>query len=85
MDLSRFKAASRSGEDRAPIANTLIREMAVHSDAEEISIYNEMDSFGFGDVAAHNRGEYTLIAQINSPTDCDALNRGARTNQEDGL
>jgi hypothetical protein len=84
MDMSRFKAASRSGEDRAPIANTLIREMAVHSDAEEISIYNEMDSFGFGDVAAHNRGEYTT-APIDSSTDRDALNRGALTNQEDGL
>jgi hemerythrin superfamily protein len=66
MDMSRFQAASRDGADRGPIANTLIREMAIHSDAEETSIYNEMESFGFEDVAAHNRGEYINCSDINN-------------------
>jgi hypothetical protein len=41
---------------KGALANTLIREMAVHSDAEEVSVYNDYAAAGLGDVAAHNKG-----------------------------
>ncbi|THH11895.1 hypothetical protein EW146_g7880 [Bondarzewia mesenterica] len=47
---------SRNSEEKASIANTLIREMAIHSDAEEISIYNDYSRLGLKGTAEHNKG-----------------------------
>ena len=52
---TRFKSASDKAEKWA-IANTLIREMAIHSDAEELSVYKEYARLGLGDTAEHNKG-----------------------------
>ena len=53
--LSRFKTES-DPEMKKAIANTLVREMAIHSDAEEISVYNRYKEIGLGDTAEHNKG-----------------------------
>ncbi|KAL7413551.1 hypothetical protein BDY24DRAFT_388896 [Mrakia frigida] len=37
--LERYQTASNL-EEKKPIASTLVREMAIHSDAEEVSVYN---------------------------------------------
>ncbi|EIN12883.1 hypothetical protein PUNSTDRAFT_60584 [Punctularia strigosozonata HHB-11173 SS5] len=61
--MQRFKAATAQDE-KAAIANTMIREMAIHSDAEEISIYNEMGKHGMADVAKHNREEHASVKKL---------------------
>ncbi|EPQ57933.1 hypothetical protein GLOTRDRAFT_56434 [Gloeophyllum trabeum ATCC 11539] len=57
---SRFQAAT-SREEKASIANTLIREMAVHGDAEEISVYNDYQRLGLPGTAEHNKEEHAEI------------------------
>ena len=56
---ARFKAATDKDQKRA-IANTLIREMSVHGDAEEMSIYKEYARLGLGGEAEHNKGASVL-------------------------
>lgn len=51
----RFKAET-DHDTKWATANTLIREMAVHSDAEELSVYKEYARLGLGDAAEHNKG-----------------------------
>ncbi|KAJ7579491.1 hypothetical protein C8J56DRAFT_1006655 [Mycena floridula] len=46
---SKYEASPNDGKES--IANTLIREMAVHSDAEEISVYNDLGHHGLGGIA----------------------------------
>lgn len=53
---SRFKTATDKAQKWA-IANTLICEMAIHSDAEELSVYKEYARLGLGEDAEHNKGE----------------------------
>ncbi|PSR73286.1 hypothetical protein PHLCEN_2v10856 [Hermanssonia centrifuga] len=53
----RYKNATNEDEKKL-IANTLIREMAIHSDAEEISVYNDYKKLGLGDTAEHNKGTF---------------------------
>jgi len=59
----RFKVATTSDE-KGVIANTLIREMAIHSDAEEISVYNDFGKYGLEDDAAHNREEHAEVKRL---------------------
>ncbi|KAI0040785.1 hypothetical protein FA95DRAFT_823786 [Auriscalpium vulgare] len=59
----RFKAA-HGKDERAVIANTLIREMSVHGEAEEISVYNEFPKYGLGDVVGHNKQEHADIKRL---------------------
>ncbi|KAJ7580501.1 hypothetical protein C8J56DRAFT_1006460 [Mycena floridula] len=60
---SKFKEASPN-DGKESIANTLIREMAVHSDAEEISVYNDLGHHGLGGIASHNREEHTEVKKL---------------------
>ncbi|KAM5543196.1 hypothetical protein V8D89_003070 [Ganoderma adspersum] len=53
------KAADKN--EKAAIANTLIREMAVHGDAEETSVYNDYANLGLGDTVAHNKEEHKEV------------------------
>ncbi|GJJ08792.1 hypothetical protein Clacol_003011 [Clathrus columnatus] len=43
------------------IANTLIREMAIHGDAEEISYYNFLEKHEKSDVVKHNKEKHHEI------------------------
>ncbi|KZP18685.1 hypothetical protein FIBSPDRAFT_828958 [Athelia psychrophila] len=60
---SRFQSAN-GDEERASIANTLIREMAIHSDAEEISVYNEYPKLGLGDAQQHSKEEHAQVKKL---------------------
>jgi len=60
---SRFQAAT-AREEKASIANTLIREMAIHGDAEEISIYNDYSKLGLPGTAEHNKEEHAEIKKL---------------------
>ncbi|TFK50060.1 hypothetical protein OE88DRAFT_309015 [Heliocybe sulcata] len=60
---SRFQAATEK-QERAVIANTLIREMAVHGDSEEISVYNDYYKLGFDGTADHNKEEHADIKKL---------------------
>ncbi|KZT27336.1 hypothetical protein NEOLEDRAFT_1130869 [Neolentinus lepideus HHB14362 ss-1] len=60
---SRFQAAT-AREEKANIANTLIREMAIHGDAEEISIYNDYSKLGLPGTAEHNKEEHAEIKKL---------------------
>ncbi|KAG7091425.1 hypothetical protein E1B28_010462 [Marasmius oreades] len=59
----RFKSAT-SKEEKLPIVNTLIREMAVHSDAEEVSLYNEFAVLGLAETAEHNKEEHSEVKKL---------------------
>ncbi|TFY62815.1 hypothetical protein EVJ58_g3630 [Rhodofomes roseus] len=59
----RYKATSDAKTKRA-IANTLIREMAIHSDAEEVSVYNDYATVGLGDVATHNKEDHAEVKKL---------------------
>ncbi|KAI0675012.1 hypothetical protein C8Q78DRAFT_1010010 [Trametes maxima] len=58
-----FKAAADL-KQKAALANTLIREMTIHGDAEEISVYNDYSVVGLGDAAVHNQEEHAEIKQL---------------------
>ncbi|KAG7091423.1 hypothetical protein E1B28_010460 [Marasmius oreades] len=68
----RFKAATTKDE-KGIIANTLIREMAVHSDAEEVTLYNHFEKFGMGDTAHHNKEEHAEVKKLVYEADSASL------------
>ncbi|KAI0775648.1 hypothetical protein BD413DRAFT_652053 [Trametes elegans] len=60
---ARFKAATDLKE-KATLANTLVREMSIHGDAEDLSVYNDYSALGLGDTAAHNKEEHAEIKRL---------------------
>ncbi|KAI0647354.1 hypothetical protein C8Q79DRAFT_1009458 [Trametes meyenii] len=63
-DLFERYEATTDLSEKASIANTLVREMAVHGDAEEVSVYNDYASLGLGDTVAHNKEEHAEIKRL---------------------
>jgi len=59
----RYKATTDPRTKKA-IANTVIREMAVHSDAEEVSVYNDYAAVGLGDTATHNKEDHAEVKKL---------------------
>ena len=60
---SRFKAVTSSGPDpkvESPeaVANTVVREVIVHCEAEEGVVYRKFDEVGMGGYAANDRGAH---------------------------
>ncbi|KAI9067110.1 hypothetical protein FKP32DRAFT_1588925 [Trametes sanguinea] len=70
----RFKAATDLKE-KAILANTLVREMAIHGDAEEISVYNDYSVLGLGDTAAHNKEEHAEIKRLVYDADTTSVDK----------
>ncbi|KDQ57006.1 hypothetical protein JAAARDRAFT_69977 [Jaapia argillacea MUCL 33604] len=70
---SRFQASSDKNE-RAVLANTLVREMAVHGDAEEVSIYNDYSNLGLGGEVEHNKEEHAEIKKLVDRADSASIN-----------
>ncbi|OSD03999.1 hypothetical protein PYCCODRAFT_1433904 [Trametes coccinea BRFM310] len=70
----RFKAATDLKE-KAILANTLVREMAIHGDAEEISVYNDYSVLGLGDTAAHNKEEHAEIKRLVYAADTTSVDK----------
>uniref|UniRef100_V5EQP3 Hemerythrin-like domain-containing protein n=2 Tax=Kalmanozyma brasiliensis (strain GHG001) TaxID=1365824 RepID=V5EQP3_KALBG len=69
--LERFKDAhSKKDEDLCvAISNTIIREAAVHSDAEELSIYKLMEKHGMTSVAEKDRSDHQEVKQAMAEVD----------------
>jgi len=68
----RFKASTDADQKKA-IANTLVREMAIHGDAEEISVYNHFAEMGLGNEAAHNKEEHAEVKNAVYEADTTSL------------
>ncbi|KZT63666.1 hypothetical protein DAEQUDRAFT_770409 [Daedalea quercina L-15889] len=61
----RYKTTTDAPTKKA-IANTIIREITVHSDAEEASVYNDYATVGLGSVATHNKEEHAEVKRLVS-------------------
>ena len=72
--MSRYKQTADQDQKRA-IANTLIREMAIHGDAEEISVYNDYAALGLGDTAKHNKEEHAEVKRAVYDADATSMSR----------
>ncbi|KAI0829654.1 hypothetical protein BC628DRAFT_1408503 [Trametes gibbosa] len=59
----RFRATTDL-KQKATLANTLVREMAIHGDAEDLSVYNDYSAIGLGDAAAHNKEDHAEIKRL---------------------
>ncbi|KAJ2994492.1 hypothetical protein NUW54_g7542 [Trametes sanguinea] len=70
----RYNAATDLNE-KTTIANTLIREMAIHGDAEEVSVYNDYAALGLGDTAAHNKHEHADIKKLVYDADATRVSK----------
>ncbi|KAI0811209.1 hypothetical protein BC629DRAFT_1038401 [Irpex lacteus] len=70
----RYKTATSDATQKKSIANTLIREMAVHGDAEEISLYNEYKRLGLGDAEEHNKEEHAEVKRAVYDADTHPFN-----------
>jgi hypothetical protein len=74
---SRFKSETDK-DTKWAIANTLVREMAIHSDAEELSVYKEYARLGLGEDAEHNKGNVTSKPRCLPDTDAGGAQRSMR-------
>lgn len=63
--LERYQTASNL-EEKKPIASTLVREMAIHSDAEEVSVYNLFLAKNMVTEAEKDKGQYLPTSFSNS-------------------
>ncbi|KAN0061538.1 hypothetical protein ACQY0O_006385 [Thecaphora frezii] len=69
--LQRFGEAHKQKDAKlmVMIANTLVREASIHSDAEEMSTYRAMDKHDMHDVAEHDRIEHNEVKKLMSKVD----------------
>ncbi|KIJ38999.1 hypothetical protein M422DRAFT_230846 [Sphaerobolus stellatus SS14] len=56
--------AEKDHDEKMRIANTLVREMAIHGDAEELSYYKFLAEHGKGDVVQHSKEEHHEIKRL---------------------
>ncbi|KZT67227.1 hypothetical protein DAEQUDRAFT_399413 [Daedalea quercina L-15889] len=61
----RYKTTTDAATKKA-IANTIIREITIHSDAEEASVYNDYATVGLGSVATHNKEDHAEVKRLVS-------------------
>ncbi|KAJ1019391.1 hypothetical protein NDA16_004508 [Ustilago loliicola] len=63
--LKRFQDAHQKGDEKlcTDIASTVIHEAAVHSDAEELSIYKMMDQHGLKQIVEKDRNDHQQVKQ----------------------
>ncbi|SPO22249.1 uncharacterized protein UTRI_02259_B [Ustilago trichophora] len=63
--LNRFNEAHGKKDEKlcTDIANTIIHEAAIHSDAEELSIYKMMDQHGMSQAAEQDRKHHQQVKQ----------------------
>ncbi|CAL1707774.1 unnamed protein product [Somion occarium] len=46
------------------VANTLIREISIHGDAEEIYVYNDYQKLGLHDAAMHSKEDHAEVKKL---------------------
>jgi len=69
----RFKASEGDIQQQRKIANTLVREMAIHSDAEEVSLYNVYEQHGHEDWSQHDKEEHAEVKKALYQAEADSL------------
>ncbi|KAF8601296.1 hypothetical protein BDV93DRAFT_608220 [Ceratobasidium sp. AG-I] len=71
----RFLNAHKSKDETlmTNIANTIVREAAVHSDGEELSIYKVLDQHGLNDAAENDRAAHQTLKQAFSHVDSSSI------------
>ncbi|KAJ9477316.1 Hemerythrin domain-containing protein [Pseudozyma hubeiensis] len=74
----RFNDAHKSGDQDLceAIVNTIIHEAAVHSDAEELSIYKLMERFNMASAAKKDRDDHQQVKQAMSELDTHQISGG---------
>jgi len=60
---ARYKSAT-SEDEKGIIRNTMIREIAVHSEAEEVTVYNNVDHDVGKDAGKHLRDEHQALEEV---------------------
>uniref|UniRef100_A0A0K3CU05 BY PROTMAP: gi/342319008/gb/EGU10960.1/ Proteophosphoglycan 5 [Rhodotorula glutinis ATCC 204091] n=3 Tax=Rhodotorula toruloides TaxID=5286 RepID=A0A0K3CU05_RHOTO len=58
-----YKKAT-SKEEKGTLVNTIIREIAVHSEAEEVSVYNDLESRGLAGESKELRDEHEQLEKV---------------------
>ncbi|BGP58267.1 hypothetical protein JCM8202v2_005928 [Rhodotorula sphaerocarpa] len=58
-----YKSATNKDE-RATLVNTIIRELALHSEAEEVGVYNVLEEKGFSKESAAFRNEHEQLEKV---------------------
>ncbi|EED85135.1 predicted protein [Postia placenta Mad-698-R] len=48
---------------KTAIANTFVREMEIHNDAEDISVYKYYETAGMGDMASQNKAKHMKVRE----------------------
>ncbi|KAK0559511.1 hypothetical protein OC861_006621 [Tilletia horrida] len=66
-----FDAAAKDTDDKlmGRIAATMVREAAIHSDSEEMSVYKALDAHDLHAVAEHDRKEHQEVKQAFAKVD----------------
>ncbi|KAH9855244.1 hypothetical protein C2E23DRAFT_866859 [Lenzites betulinus] len=64
----RFQATTDL-KQKATLANTMMREIAIHSEAEDNSVYNEYGALGLADAVAHNKEDHAQIKRLTDAAD----------------
>ncbi|GAA6039163.1 hypothetical protein JCM8097_000444 [Rhodosporidiobolus ruineniae] len=59
----RYKSAS-SVEEKSTLVNTIIHELAMHSEAEEVSVYNVLEQKGLAKESAEFRDEHEQLEKV---------------------
>ncbi|KAH7318903.1 hypothetical protein B0J17DRAFT_686152 [Rhizoctonia solani] len=72
---SRFVAAyeKKNEEEMTSIANTIIREAALHSDGEELSIYKVLDQKGLHEFSEKDREDHQKVKQAMKHVDSNSI------------
>lgn len=61
--IKRYKQCT-DHDDKSTLINTIVRELAVHSEAEEVSVYNVVDAKEGDQAGKHLRDEHQALEEI---------------------
>jgi hypothetical protein len=62
--LQRIKNSPKDKDLAQKVLNTLLREVSIHSAAEELVVYHMMDHKGLGKIAEENRSEHLKVKEL---------------------
>ena len=71
----RYKATPSNAPLKTAIADTLIREMTIHGNAEEVSVYREYGAVDRSEIAAHNILQHAEIKHLLRDADSARMTR----------
>lgn len=65
---------------KTAIANTFVREMEIHNDAEDISVYKYYETAGMGDMASQNKAKHMKVREYALRVEETPLSEETRSN-----